>query len=63
VSAGAPTAVTPGENDRRDVGAMDRPEPAGSSWWHNGNTTLYALASLIGAIAALITALNGCVAT
>ncbi|HEY8534263.1 MAG TPA: hypothetical protein VIL44_10420 [Micromonospora sp.] len=42
---------------------MDRPEPAGSSWWHNGNTTLYALASLIGAIAALITALNGCVAT
>jgi hypothetical protein len=42
---------------------MGKPEPAESNRWQNGNTTLYALAALLGGLAALITALNGCVPT
>ncbi|MEV1288723.1 hypothetical protein [Micromonospora sp. NPDC049679] len=42
---------------------MERPDPAESRRWQNGNTTLYALAALLGGLAALITAVNGCVPT
>ncbi|SDY93412.1 hypothetical protein SAMN05444365_104209 [Micromonospora pattaloongensis] len=42
---------------------MEKPEPSESTRWQNGNTTIYALAALLGGLAALITAVNGCVPT